>query len=145
MHSSGTATFHSSASTSKASNSNSSGGFDLTKFLFNEQKVASTALACKAKRKEVEHAEEVVYKYSSADSRAMRVYRILSDPYTDLTCLFLQSAIAVFDDVNRILQKEEPCIHILHSVLLEQLKSLLMRFVKPACHIRNLQCNCSAV
>ena len=93
----------------------------------------------------MEHSEEVVYKYSSADSRAMRVYRLLSDPYTELTCLFLQSAIAVFDDVNRILQKEEPCIHILHSVLLEQLKSLLMRFVKPACHIRNLQCNCSAV
>lgn len=41
--------------------------------------------------------------------------RLLSDPYTKLTCLFLQSSVPLFDDVNTILQKEETCIHIYTS------------------------------
>lgn len=52
--------------------------------------------------------------------------------HTQLTCLFLQSAVRLFEDVNVILQKDEPCIHMLHAVLLQQLQSILMRFVKPS-------------
>lgn len=66
------------------------------------------------------------------DSRLTRIHRLLEDPYTKLNCLFLQAAIPVFDTVNTVLQSNKPCIHILHSVLLDLLQSVLVRFIKPA-------------
>ena len=66
------------------------------------------------------------------DSRLTRIHRLLEDPYTKLNCLFLQAAIPVFDTVNTVLQSDKPCIHILHSVLLDLLQSVLVRFIKPA-------------
>ena len=38
----------------------------------------------------------------------------------------------LFDDVNRLLQKEEPLIHLIHDSLRQQLQRILMRFVKPS-------------
>jgi len=112
--------------------SRSSGNsFDITQFLFKEQQIASAALASKASKQKVR--EETQSTASScSDSRALRVHRLLSDPYTKLTCLFLQYSVPLFDDVNTVLQKEEPCIHILHSVLTQQLQKILLRFVQPA-------------
>ncbi|KAL3860554.1 hypothetical protein ACJMK2_010670 [Sinanodonta woodiana] len=46
-------------------------------------------------------------------------------------CLFMKSAIPLFDAANVVLQKEEPCIHIMHKILSNQLSDLLIRFFKP--------------
>ena len=37
----------------------------------------------------------------------------------------------MFDSVNTLLQKDEPCIHILHSVLLNLLRDVLVKFIRP--------------
>jgi hypothetical protein len=106
--------------------------FDLTKFLFKEANVAASAAKAKAQQNEKDRAEKKVYTYDASDSRVMRVNRLLQDPYTKLVCLFLQSSVVLFDNANRILQREDPCIHLLNGVLLEQLKNIFIRFVKPA-------------
>ena len=43
----------------------------------------------------------------------------------------MKALLPVFDIANQALQKDEPVIHVLHSVLTDQLKDLLMRFVLP--------------
>ena len=65
------------------------------------------------------------------DSKCEMVYKKLNNPVTKLYCLFMKSAIPLFDAANVVLQKEEPCIHIMHKILLNQLSDLLIRFIKP--------------
>jgi hypothetical protein len=54
--------------------------------------------------------------------------------------LFLRATLAVFDKANLVLQKDEPCIHVMRSVLLEQLKTLLTHFIKPPSLRDNKDC-----
>lgn len=123
---------HSSSHNKRSHSEVSTGSFDLTTFLWKEQKVASAAEAAKAKKKKTEESEKAVQKYSPLESRATRVARLLSDPLTELTCMFLQSSLPLFDNVNMLLQKDEPCIHLLHAALIQQFLNILVRFVKPA-------------
>jgi hypothetical protein len=69
---------------------------------------------------------------SNSMLRVEHVNVILNDDNTKLYCLFLKSALAIFDSANVYLQKDEPVIHKLHSVLCSQLRDLLVRFVKPS-------------
>ena len=46
--------------------------------------------------------------------------------------MFVLDALEPFDEINTELQSDAPKIHILHSRLNKLLKSLLLRFVKPA-------------
>ena len=64
-------------------------------------------------------------------SRPERVVKLLSDPQTKVYCMFLKHTQPVFDKANLILQKDEPCIHLLHQTLVDQLKTLFTRFLKP--------------
>lgn len=88
-------------------------------------------MVAKEKSKKMK-ADKAAEKQLASEGRVGRVARQLADPYSQLTCLFLLSAVRLFEDVNVILQKDEPCIHVLHAVLLQQLQSILMRFVKPS-------------
>lgn len=65
-------------------------------------------------------------------SRVERVVNALEDPLHHLFCIFLHENLPVFDTANTLLQREEPCIHILRQTLLQQLRVLLNRFIKPS-------------
>lgn len=66
-----------------------------------------------------------------SDSKPERVVTMMSNPNVKLYCLFLNKTIPLFEESNVLLQKDEPCIHRLHSVMCDQLRELLIRFVKP--------------
>ena len=68
---------------------------------------------------------------SYASSKSRNVCTMMKDPNYKLYCLFLTKAIPIFEVANIFLQKDEPCIHRLHSVMCHQLQELLVRFVKP--------------
>eukprot|EP00057_Strongylocentrotus_purpuratus_P010834 XP_011665308.1 PREDICTED: uncharacterized protein LOC105438778 [Strongylocentrotus purpuratus] len=51
------------------------------------------------------------------ESRLVRVHRLLISPQTKLYCYFLKYSNKIFDDINLLLQREEPCIHILNKQL----------------------------
>ena len=64
-------------------------------------------------------------------TRPERVVKALSTDSTKLYCLFLSASLPVFEKANTTLQTDAPCIHIMKNVLLEQLKSLFLRFITP--------------
>ena len=64
--------------------------------------------------------------------RETRINRLLVSPQTKLYCFFLHYANGIFDKGNLLLQREEPCIHLLHRELSSMLKDIMLRFVKPA-------------
>ena len=55
----------------------------------------------------------------------------MQDLNFQIYCYFLDAVLPVFDKANTLLQLNKPCIHILLSTLLQQLKDLLNCFVKP--------------
>ena len=67
-----------------------------------------------------------------ASSKVKNVVNMMTNPNVKLYSLFLSETIPIFEDANIILQKDEPCIHRLHRVMCNQLRELLIRFVKPA-------------
>jgi hypothetical protein len=69
---------------------------------------------------------------SCANTRILRIKKALSDPNTKLYCLFLDNIIPVFDKINVLLQRDEPCIHIMLDSLTELLTNLYIRFVTPS-------------
>jgi hypothetical protein len=105
------------------------GQFDLTRFLFKEKEVARKAVEAKKSKP----ADCSTVKMSGLETREKRISRLLSDPYTKLNCLFLSSSIQVFDSVNLLLQKDEPCIYMLHDVLVDAFQKILVKFVLPSC------------
>jgi hypothetical protein len=105
--------------------------FDMNAFLFKEKKIAESSAAHKVKEKQAADIAKNVYVVQKSDTRPMRVHRLMNDPLTKLVCLFVNSTISLFDNVSTLLQREDPCIHILHGLLIEQLKQLMVRFVKP--------------
>lgn len=70
----------------------------------------------------------------------MAILTTLKDVNTMLYCLFLQNVIPIFEVANALLQKEEPCIHLLHGVLVNQFTDLVVKFIKPDCVL-----NCSDI
>ena len=63
-------------------------------------------------------------------SRVERVNVVMLDINTKLYCLYLKNALAIFNNANVYLQKDEPVIHKLLSVLCAQLRDVL----KPHVH-----------
>ena len=45
--------------------------------------------------------------------------------------LYLNASLPIFEHANEVLQKDEPQINIVHDVLLDQLSSIMARFIKP--------------
>lgn len=60
-----------------------------------------------------------------------RVSTFLEDDKSILYCLFLTSVLPLFEEGNLQLQQEEPVIHSMHAILTQQLKNLLIWFMKP--------------
>ena len=65
-------------------------------------------------------------------TRIERIQARFLDPTTKLYCLFLKAVIPVFNSVNMLLQREEPCIHVLKDELMRVLTELYIRFLTPA-------------
>lgn len=65
-----------------------------------------------------------------AAGRDLRIYTALKDPKFNLYCHFIMANIALFDTFNLLLQRDEPCVHILRTKCIELLTDLLVKFVK---------------
>ncbi|KAJ8048361.1 Zinc finger BED domain-containing protein 5 [Holothuria leucospilota] len=63
--------------------------------------------------------------------KVISVNEFLTCKQNKLNCLFLRSALPLFEKANCVLQHEEPHIHKLRRVLERQLKEIMVRFVKP--------------
>jgi hAT family C-terminal dimerisation region len=107
--------------------------FDLNAYIFKEQSLAKRAKEVneKAAKKSDSKRTETVSMPSHVMLRVERVNVLLQDVNTKLYCLFVKNVLPVFDSANVFLQKSEPVIHLLHSVLVAQLRDLFVRFVKP--------------
>eukprot|EP00057_Strongylocentrotus_purpuratus_P026387 XP_011680861.1 PREDICTED: uncharacterized protein LOC105446133 [Strongylocentrotus purpuratus] len=66
------------------------------------------------------------------ESREKRANRMFLSPQTKLYCFFLRYANRLFEKGNLLLQREEPCIHLLHRELNGLLKDIFIRFLKPS-------------
>ena len=64
--------------------------------------------------------------------RFKRLSLLFSRPVTEVYLLFYHAVLPVFTRFNLLLQREDPCIHILHSQCVELLRKLLSKFVKVA-------------
>ena len=56
------------------------------------------------------------YFLSNAESqpRFQRLQKALDQPITEVYLLFFQAALPVFTSLNKLLQRETPCMHLLH-------------------------------
>ncbi|KAJ8033410.1 hypothetical protein HOLleu_23642 [Holothuria leucospilota] len=59
------------------------------------------------------------------------IYCQLNDPNCKLHAMFLNAILPFFDHAYEVLQKDEPQIDFVHDVLIDQLSSILSRFLKP--------------
>lgn len=73
---------------------------------------------------------------SCSQARFMRLRSAFSSPITEIYLLFYQSVLPVFNRFNLFLQREDPCIHLVHDQCESLLKKILMKFIKPSV-IRN--------
>ena len=65
-------------------------------------------------------------------ARFKRLQKIFKNPMTEVHLLFLQAVLPTFKRVNQFLQREEPLIHVVQPQLLNPLKSILGKFLKPS-------------
>lgn len=70
-------------------------------------------------------------KTRTARTKPEKVHQFLTNPMSTVYLLFLERAIHIFDISDQILQKEEPCIHILLPTLELQLQKVLLSLCKP--------------
>ena len=65
----------------------------------------------------------------SSEQRFIRLQTLFDTPVTEVYLLFYQSILPVFNHLNQFLQREYPCIHLVHNCE-NLLKKLLVKFVK---------------
>ena len=65
------------------------------------------------------------------EARFNRLRRVFDDPLSEIYLLFYQSVLPVFNSFNRFLQREDPCIHLIHEQCEALLTKVLGRFVLP--------------
>ena len=65
------------------------------------------------------------------DARFQRLRRSFENPMTEIFFMFFQASLPTFTQANKLLQREEPCIHILFDRMLELVRSFLKRFISP--------------
>lgn len=100
--------------------------FNLTAYIFKQQTLAEKVQASKAK------ASVSMPVQVTALSKQACIAAKLHDPSMKLYALFVTKSLPIFDNANLFLQREEPAIHVVLSVLEDQLRQLMVRFVKPA-------------
>ena len=107
--------------------------FDLSAYLWRQQQ-RGKAQTDSAKKKDKSISDSCCTATFQKSLPATRVYRACKNLESldfHLYCFFLDAVIPVFDTINILLQKDEPCVHLMHSTLVNQLKSILNMFVKP--------------
>ena len=110
-------------------------GFDLSSYLFKQDHLSKKRKLNQEAKGKVEEAkrrakdEEDFKNFLPGKLSAM--YSFFNFQPTKMYCTFIQSAIPMFEVVNKVLQKEAPLVHRLHSIVQDQLKRLMIRFVKP--------------
>ena len=72
------------------------------------------------------------YFLSSNDTQArmLRLQQQFSKPITEVYLMFYQAVMPIFTSLNKCLQRENPCIHILHNKLSNFFVKILSKFVK---------------
>ena len=118
---------------SKTATSSGHHSFDLSSYLFkqSELQVVHKKKVDSAKTSKATEDSSANVKKGYAQSKVDKVMHFFSVKSNKLYCVFLQGAIPLFEHANVALQKEEPCIHIMHRTLLKQLREILVRFIKP--------------
>ena len=69
---------------------------------------------------------------SCSEARFARLSTTFSNPMTEVYLLFFQSVLHLFDCFNLLLQREDPCIHLVYDQCESLLKKLLGRLVSSA-------------
>ena len=67
-----------------------------------------------------------------SQARFRRLRALFDDPITELYLLFFQSTLPAFTHANKLLQREEPLVHVLQPQLVSLLISILQKFIWPA-------------
>ena len=67
----------------------------------------------------------------ASEARFKRLEKKFSDPHTQVYLLFFQAAIPLFTTLNRLLQRQDPALHLLASQQTLFIRNLLGRFVMP--------------
>ena len=67
---------------------------------------------------------------SCSQARFTRLHNLFSRPITEVYLLFYQSILPVFNHFNQFLQREDPCIHLVHDCCESLLKKVLGKFIK---------------
>ena len=67
-----------------------------------------------------------------AEARFIRLRKLYEDLMFEIQLLFFQAVLPVFTTFNLFLQRDDPQIYILHSQMLNLLKKLPSKFIKPA-------------
>ncbi|XP_077422813.1 uncharacterized protein LOC144052536 [Vanacampus margaritifer] len=101
----------------------SSKTFDLARYMFKEKEMADKSKKVKEKKKEDDT--------KTSSSKASLILTKMSDKNTLLYAHFLMAVLPIFNETNTFLQKDEPCVHLLHHVLSTQFRKLIMRLMKP--------------
>ena len=68
------------------------------------------------------------YFMSTAETQA-RFQRLTQHFYSDVYLMFYQAITPAFTTLNRFLQRETPCVHLLHEKLESFLRNILSKFV----------------
>ena len=67
-----------------------------------------------------------------ADARFERLHTAFQNPVTELALLFNQANISLFTDFNKLLQSDEPVIHIVHDKVTKLARTLANRIIKAS-------------
>lgn len=67
---------------------------------------------------------------SFADSRFKRLHKAFENPLTEVALLFHHASIPLFTNFNKLLQSDEPAIHIVHDSVTRLAKTLANRIIK---------------
>ena len=107
--------------------------FDLSAYLWRQQQLgkAQTDSAKKKDKSISDTSGTATFQKSLPTTGVYRACKNLKSLDFQLYCFFLGAVIPVFDTINILLQKDEPCVHLMHSTLVNQLKNIINMFVKP--------------
>lgn len=69
-------------------------------------------------------------KMVESNPKYIRICRMLKSPTTLIQINFLLSLSALYDKFLKLFQREDPLVHILHSEMMDLLRSFMLRFLK---------------
>lgn len=69
---------------------------------------------------------------SFSQARFTRLQDMFNDPMTEVYLLFYQSILPLFNCFNLLLQRDDPCIHLIYDKCIGLLNKLLGRFIQTA-------------